>query len=273
MSEDKIKAEEAEEGAPAWVVTFGDLMSLLLCFFVLLLSFSEMDAQKYKEVAGALAKAFGLQRETKAFDSPKGMKIIARDFDRDLVPTKKASEVVATQKTKSLGEELKKEVETRFRGMQDMIEVVVQDNAVTVRLMGETAFNSAEARIRQPMIPLLEKIGTGLNDTKGDITIAGHTDDRPIRGGKYRSNLRLSIARATSVAEFFLLHTSIDPKRISTMGFGEYRPLVPNDTAKGRAKNRRVEIVLRNAPATKQAEQDDTILVPKISPDSLTPTH
>ena len=78
MSEEIIQKQELEEeGAPAWVVTFGDLMSLLLCFFVLLLSFSEMDKAKYKEVMGSLAKAFGVQRKIKAFQTPKGVKMIA----------------------------------------------------------------------------------------------------------------------------------------------------------------------------------------------------
>ena len=76
-----------DPGAPKWVVTFGDLMSLLLCFFVLLLSFSEMDRQKYKQVAGSLEKAFGVQRKAKVMDIPKGMKMIAKDFDQEIIIT------------------------------------------------------------------------------------------------------------------------------------------------------------------------------------------
>ena len=80
---DEVQAviEEAEEGAPAWVVTFGDLMSLLLCFFVLLLSFSEMDNNKYRVVSGSLKNAFGIQRKKPVFESPRGQKMIAREFD------------------------------------------------------------------------------------------------------------------------------------------------------------------------------------------------
>ena len=83
-----------------------------------------------------------------------------------------------------------------------------------------------------------------LEDTKGEIVITGHTDDVPLHGGPYRTNMGLSAARATAIAEFFLTHTDIAPKRISTMGCGEHRPLMPNLTAEARRQNRRVEIIL-----------------------------
>ena len=77
--------EEIEEGAPMWVVTFGDLMSLLMCFFVLLLSFSEMDRNKYRVVSGAMKNAFGIQRKKPVFESPRGQKMIAKEFDQAIV--------------------------------------------------------------------------------------------------------------------------------------------------------------------------------------------
>ena len=100
---DDIQNPLLEEGAPAWVVTFGDLMSLLLCFFVLLLSFSEMDKAKYKEVSGSLAKAFGVQRKIKAFQAPKGIKMISRDFDQELIPARPLEEFIAMQQREKIG--------------------------------------------------------------------------------------------------------------------------------------------------------------------------
>ena len=236
-----------EEGAPAWVVTFGDLMSLLLCFFVLLLSFSEMDKAKYKEVSGSLAKAFGVQHKVRAFQVPKGVKMIAKDFDQELIPTKPREEFVNVQKR--VGVQLKKEIETQFHNMRELIQVEVGEKEVVIRLMGETAFDSGKADIKEQMVPLLLKIGSGLSETKGDIIIAGHTDNVPLTGGPYGSNLKLSIARAASVAEFLLDKSALPPSRVSTMGFGKYRPMETNDTAEGRKRNRRVEIIVR-APET-----------------------
>jgi chemotaxis protein MotB len=238
----------AEEGAPAWVVTFGDLMSLLLCFFVLLLSFSELDKAKYKEVAGSLAKAFGVQRKVKAFQAPKGIKMIAKDFDQELVPSKIQEEFVAMQERLEVGRQLKEEIENRFRDLKDLIQVEVGERQVAIRLMGETAFDSGRADIKVQMMPLLVKIGSVLQGTRGDIVIAGHTDNVPVIGGPYGSNLKLSIARAATVAEYLLAKSAIRPERVATMGFGKYRPLDSNASSEGRKRNRRVEIILQ-APA------------------------
>ena len=236
MSEEPVQNNSnEEEGAPAWVVTFGDLMSLLLCFFVLLLSFSEMDRKKYKIVSGSLANAFGIQRDTPVFDSPKAQKIIGKEFDQAIIINKIQEKLVKP---------IVVEIETNFQEMKDLIEVDVSENQVAIRLMGETTFDLGKAEIRPQMLPLLVKIGALLKGTRGEIIIAGHTDNLPLRGGPYKSNLGLSMARAASVADFLLKKASIEPEKISTMGFGEHRPLATNDTTQGREKNRRVEIIL-----------------------------
>lgn len=224
-----------QTGAPDWIVTFGDLMSLLLCFFVLLLSFSEMDRKKYKIVSGSLKNAFGIQRERPVFDSPKAEKIIAREFDQSII-TNQVQEVFVKP--------IVEEINTRFKEMKGLIQVDATENQVAIRLMGETTFDLGKAEIRPQMIPLLARIGKLLSQIRGDIIIAGHTDTLPLRGGPFKSNLGLSMARAATVADFLLKQSSVDPERLSTMGFGEHRPLASNDTPKGREKNRRVEIIV-----------------------------
>jgi chemotaxis protein MotB len=228
------------EGAPEWVVTFGDMMSLLLCFFILLLSFSELDRQKYKQVAGSMEKAFGVQRKVKVMEMPKGMKIIAKDFDQEAIPTRIKED---------LGREIDEMLDSELRDLKDQIALEDGDEGIVIRLMGESTFDSGKAEIRPQMMPLLQKIAAGLASAPGDIVIAGHTDNVPIRSGPFGNNLRLSIARAAAVAEYIMEHSHTDPKRVSTMGFGEYRPIETNATAEGRQKNRRVEIILGKIPA------------------------
>ena len=245
--EQKVKNLQASLDAapPEWVVTFGDMMSLLLCFFVLLLSFSNTDKQKYKEVAGSLAKAFGIQRQIKAFESPNGENLIAKNFDMQFLATK-TRELLGKEtkkEKKAFEKKIKKEIETRFKNIRNKIAVIVGKNNVTIRLMGGATFDSGKATLNPKMIPLLKQIGSALKGGKGEIIICGHTDNRPVRG-KYSSNLRLSIARAATVAEFLINRTHIKPSRISTMGFGQFRPIASNDTPEGRRKNRRVEITL-----------------------------
>lgn len=226
--------EEVEEGAPLWVVTFGDLMSLLMCFFVLLLSFSEMDRNKYRIVSGSMKNAFGIQYKKPVFDSPKGQKMISKEFDQAIVLVK-VQDVINP---------IERELENEFQEFKKSIEIHANENEVTIRMMGEATFDTGQAKLRKEFLPLLRKIGEVLGKTKGEIIIAGHTDNVPLIGGQFRSNLGLSMARAGSVAEYLLESTSIDPKKISTMGFGEYRPLDSNDTSQGRKKNRRVEIIV-----------------------------
>lgn len=246
--EQKIKDLEVQvqEGAPAWVVTFGDLMSLLLCFFVLLLSFSETDKAIYKDVAGSMAEAFGVQRKLKVMNVPKGITMIARDFNQPIIETREKEDI---------GKEVIKEIESRFQDMKDLLQVDISKDGMTIRLMGESTFDSGKAEIRARMIPLLEKIGSVLKKTNDNIIISGHTDNVPVKGSRLRSNLELSMARAASVAQFLIHHSSIDPRRISTMGFGEYRPIESNDTSRGREKNRRVEIILGTLPFAKQPKK------------------
>ena len=331
MSEEEVNIT-IKIGAPMWVVTFGDLMSLLLCFFVLLLSFSEMDKAKYKEVAGSLEKAFGVSYETKAMGIPQGITFVAKDFDQPLVPTfakdqyiKMGQEESEGEKgkdsgkdltqalfqkddkfsinqmkeySKAVGQQLKEKIEEgleemeeemRAKGgltqemedemgekggltqemedMKDLIGVEVGENEVTIRMMGETAFDSGKAEIRDEMRPLLKKIAVVLNEQKGEITVVGHTDNVPIVGGIHKTNLGLSMARAASVADYLLNKCKMSPERISTMGFGEYRPIETNASSKGRQRNRRVEIKLKSTPEDIE-DVEDYIKKPKIFPNA-----
>ena len=224
-----------EEGAPGWVVTFGDLMSLLLCFFVLMLSFSEMDRKKYRIVSGSLKNAFGIQRKVPVFESPKGQKMISREFDQAVVLNKFEEQIASA---------ILKELQSNLAFDEDLVDIEVKEDQVTIRLMGETAFDTGKADIKPEFKSLLIKLGAILRKTRGDIVIVGHTDNVPLIGGRFQSNLGLSIARSGNVAEFLLGNTGVEPERVSTMGFGEYRPIASNATPKGRQQNRRVEIIL-----------------------------
>lgn len=239
MSDDYHKCPDP--GAPRWMTTFGDLMSLLLCFFVLLLSFSEMDRQKYKQVAGSMEKAFGMQRKNNVSESPRhGLKIIAKDFDQ---------QAIATRIKEFIGKELEENFDELYGSIANDIEIEAEKDQITIRLMGESTFDSGKAEIRSELAPMILRIGQILaKEARGDIIISGHTDNVPVRGGPFQSNLKLSIARAATVAQFLLDHTAIDPTHVSTMGFGEYRPIADNRTDAGRRKNRRVEIIVGTMP-------------------------
>ena len=132
----------------------------------------------------------------------------------------------------------------KYKDIEDHVEIEMTEKLVKISLMGQTTFDTGKADIRPRFRPLLREIGSLLQKTNADIIIAGHTDNVPLKGGRFKSNLGLSSARAGSVAEYLLKHSIIKPQRVSTMGFGEYRPLAPNGTSAGRQKNRRVEIII-----------------------------
>lgn len=250
----QVAADEPEEGAPEWMVTFGDLMSLLLTFFVLLLSFSQMDAAKFKELSGSLEKAFGVQRKIPEYQPPKGMKMVARDFDQAFVEQAKIADGdVESMQLEEITEELRRLLATLTE--QGLVELEPHDNYLVLRLLGQTTFESGQADIRPDMVPILRGIGEIAGRSGRDVFVAGHTDNIPIRSGRFRSNLELSAARAAAVVSFFLEEKLVTSDKVATMGYGEYRPVVPNDSAENRQKNRRVELILVSKQAA-AAEQD-----------------
>ncbi|WP_022852433.1 flagellar motor protein MotB [Thermodesulfatator atlanticus] len=216
-------------GAPKWMTTFADLMSLLMCFFVLLLSFSEMDPAKFKEVAGSLRDAFGVQREEIVFQLPKGISVVTTEFPPKFTVDDLLERIRATVKLEMIKGEI------QIESLKDR---------VVLRFKDEVMFPKGSAELTPRAKQILLKVGEILELFDGEIIVAGHTDDTPIVRGKYRSNWELSAARAVSVVEFLLKHKFVLPRQVAAVGYGPSRPLYPNDTEKHRAANRRVEIIL-----------------------------
>ncbi len=247
---------ECPAGAPKWMVTFGDLMSLLLCFFVLLLSFSSMDPAMFKEVSGSLKQAFGVQREDIVYDMPMGVDIVSRDFnpifDVDVILEKIKSTI-------------------KLELIKGDIEIEALSDRIILRMNDELTFDPGSARLKPEAKPLLAKLRTVIEKVPGEILVAGHTDNTPIKNGLYSSNWSLSAARAAAVVEFLLKQGTIAPSRIAAVGYGSSRPRVPNDTPEHRRENRRVELIfmqprnqdgLEVTPITPKGQRDQEILPP-----------
>lgn len=256
-------AKKCPKGSPAWVMTFADLMSLLMCFFVLLLSFSEMDVQKYKQVAGSMKMAFGVQRTVKVKDPPKGTSIIAREFspgkpkstiikvlqqqttddtkdnldfsEADLKEKQKSEQ---SEQAKMIVEALKQEIK------KGLLEVEVKDGKTIIRIQEKASFGSGSTDINDAFGPIIQKVSDTLRGTSGRIIVSGHTDNIPIHTVRFRSNWELSSGRAVSMVEKLLGFNTFDESRFLIEGHADSAPLETNDTPEGRAKNRRVEIAI-----------------------------
>ncbi|OOV87246.1 MotB family protein [Oceanospirillum linum] len=260
MSDD-VEECDCPPPAAAWVMTFADLMSLLMCFFVLLLSFSEMDVTKFKRLAGELSKAYGIQRQIQANDIPMGTSAVLENYTPGKpepnpleIIQQKTTELESNLRTESV-ETIKEEQQTQAdaeaiaRILKEEIEegkiqVESRKRNIIIRVEEKGSFSPGSAVLSEQFELVMDKIRQALAATPGKITIEGHTDDIPINTDRFRSNWDLSSARASSVAFELELDGLVESSRMKVIGFADTKPLVANDNRESRAKNRRVEIVV-----------------------------
>lgn len=271
----KRKEEAPAPGSPAWMATFGDLMNLLLCFFVLLFSMSTLDEKKWQEVAASFSQTFsifdggatsigdgilisnGVSQLNELSEYINSTGKTAEDNDADDYDDKNTLESALEQMQAAQlqqSEEMAELVEEMIAEsrMSDVIDVEFNAQYVQLTLKGALLFDSGSAAVRQDAIPVLDKVGAILSRYSGNIIeIEGHTDNVPVTGGKYADNSELSCARALSVFNYFLDTTNLEPSMIKYAGRGEYAPVADNSTEEGRARNRRVEIRIYNDLSTR----------------------
>ncbi len=261
-AEEDLPEEEPEEGLPEWLATFADLMSLLMCFFVLLLSFSEMDILKYKQVAGSMSDAFGVQRDIEADEIPKGTSIIAQEFSPGK-PMETVMNVIKQQTSEdtrtyvkvvqdlvvvqdisaeidALLEQARTELSTEIE--QQVLEVLPYNNGVMLRIQEHNSFASGSAFVNKEFEEILDKIIGLLNKVSGPIIVAGHSDSVPISTRVFPSNWVLSSARAASVVHYMVTQDLKDTQRLEIRGHADTLPVVVDDENASQARNRRIEI-------------------------------
>ncbi len=240
----RARKAEGGAGAPAWMATFADLMSLLLTFFILLLSFAEMDIVKFKDALGSINEAMG--GTAGGFGQFDGSKAVV-SFDTTPSPSAPPPTPTVTaavkQNNTAISDELEQLVE-EFQ-LEDDVEVKSTKRGVVMRVRGRMFFSPGTADLKPGSQPLLEKISSLLKRFPKKIAIEGHTDNIPIGGGRYSNNWELSTARAYSALKYLQEYEEVDVRKIHIAGFGDTHPLTTNDTPDGRAKNRRVEFVFQ----------------------------
>ncbi len=303
------------KGLPAWLATFADLMSLLMCFFVLLLSFATIDAVKFKKMAESMKDAFGVQREIPAAEIVMGVSVIKREFSPTIAEESIVEQVkqqtTETQKEhlemkdpKSTGEQddkggmtpeqlekerLELEKEQLEQQLQQQLEAEAQQQVeelraaldqeidagqvtveregtkVIIRIQEKGSFKSGSASLDPEFFEVMDKITAVLQDKSGKIIVAGHSDNIPIRTGRFRSNWELSSARAVTVLHAMLRNPNIDEERVLVEGHADTQPLVDNDSAESRAKNRRVELIVIKGEA-QDLESTESVIDTEIPP-------
>ncbi len=227
----KEKEEVEEPSAPFWMTTFSDMTTLLLVFFILILSYSTIELEKFKGAMSSMKGALGVLPDN-------GSAVPSR--------TLHLREKISTQNT-GLSEVVKEFQDVvKNSKMQDKISVEITSSGIHIRLGNSVLYDVGKAKIKPQAMPILNEIAKMIKDTHNEVYVEGHTDNIPIHTKKYPSNWELSTARAMSVVHYFYDVEKIPARRLAAVGHGEFRPLVPNDTPQHRAKNRRVEIFIKS---------------------------
>ncbi|KYO64579.1 Motility protein B [Thermovenabulum gondwanense] len=228
------RSEENDKGpgSPLWMTTYGDLITQILIFFVLLYSLSSIDTKKFDLAMTSLQGSLGILQGGKTYYK---QEFIESGTGQNYVAEREKTEL------EKIGTEIEKIIESNnLRG----IKVDLDERGLTIRFLEGALFDSGKAVIKDNSKEILDKIAPILKDSNHHIRVEGHTDNVPIHTREFPSNWELSTARAVNVVRYFIEVHGINPKKISAAGYGEYRPVVPNDTDKNRALNRRVDIII-----------------------------
>jgi chemotaxis protein MotB len=219
-----------EYGSPAWVITFSDMVTLMLCFFVLLLSFASTDTDSFRSAAGSVRQAFGAVRPAPAVPPTHA------SADAALPMTAAPSDAKAPATLERVRAYLNE------RGLSDAVEVIESPRGLVLRAKDRVLFATAEADLNPEGLAVLDTVKALALGFDGRLAIEGHSDDRPMQSARFPSNWELSSARAGAVLRY-LLERGLDPNLAYVAGYAHTRPIADNADAEGRAQNRRVEFV------------------------------
>ncbi|OMP67437.1 flagellar motor protein MotS [Domibacillus epiphyticus] len=216
-----------KSSAPKWMVTFSDLVTLILVFFILMFSMSQVDKVKFQSIAESF-------RDEESFNE--NPSIVPGDYPNEEI------EPGGEESLDKLYEDVK--VYLKKNGLEETANVIRDERGVVLVLEEQLLFGSGDASLMPESYSFLAEIGNLFADMPNMIKVEGHTDNVPIQSVVYPSNWELSTARASSVIRYFIDEFTLSPDRFSAVGYADTRPLVPNTTEKNMQKNRRVEIII-----------------------------
>ncbi|MCW8931357.1 MAG: OmpA family protein [Gammaproteobacteria bacterium] len=240
-TDNTIDEIEEEGGAPAWMVTFADLMTLLLVFFVLLFSISSIEKEQFKSVLSSIQIALNQ-------NTPVASQIVIQQapspIDSQVDPVIPQPDINKSEESDK--DDLLNDIESLIQEQRlgEFVYVYTEGDRIIIRIKGTILFPSGDVELFEDAVPIFDDIYSLFKkyaDYK--IDIKGYTDNTPIATSRFPSNWELSAVRATTVLRFFI-DQGITPSRMSATGYSDLYPISSNDTEEGRAQNRRVEFVL-----------------------------
>ncbi len=254
-------------GQASWLNTFADLMNLLLCFFVMLFAFSDINVDKFEKLSKSMANSIGISKDKTAMnevinpgmsqidgldkyysDLEDGSKDTNTNGEVDINKALAEIDKKMTAATSKMYDEVSNLADQYHLSDDLKLDIAPDHKYVQMTLEGTILYDSGKAEIKKESLPILANIGEILKKFKGyNIEITGHTDNVPTSdSSKFKNNNWLSSARALNAAEYLINECGINSAKLKYSGRGEYDPISSNDTEKGRAMNRRIEFKIYN---------------------------
>jgi chemotaxis protein MotB len=242
-------ARKIKKGLPPWMGTFADMCTLLLTFFVLLLTFANMDVKKFQDMLGSVKNAFGVQLQDvgkfqpvlpEVKPQPTRTRMIQPTMPEPAIQDARdaAEAAAAADRVKDM---------VNAVGLGNAVEIKSGPRGVRMRVKGQLLFEPGAADVRESARKLLDNVAKVMNKFNFYLTVEGHSDNQPIRTTRFPSNWELSAARASSVLRT-LVGMGVPPRRVSAVGYASNYPIASNSNEEGRNKNRRVEFVFTKKP-------------------------
>lgn len=235
------RKDDGGGGAPGWLTTFSDLMSLLLTFFILLYSMSTIDVEKFKNITQSLQAVLSGVGSISIIDGGSSSSNISID---DLLDTYNddIEGLIVPDKVREMYDKVNEYVS--HMNLDAKVTVTANKRGVFVDIKEAILFEPGKAELKNSGILVLNELEGLINNFDNELVIEGHTDNIPMKSNLYPSNWELSTARAVTVVRYLSEIENVKPNRLSAVGYGEYRPISPNDTTENRSGNRRVNILI-----------------------------
>lgn len=231
------KIQPSEGGGEEWLATYADTITLILTFFVLLYSFSSIDAVKFQRISSSLQSVLS----GKSADS-----ILEFNMSGEVPIVGAPIDMGPKQTGSTESEEMYKKIKGFIdsNNLKDTVQIKTDSRGVIMELKDNILFDIGKAEIKEPSKAILDKINSLIATLPNEVIVEGHTDNVPIHTEKYPSNWELSTQRAVNVLKYFVQVKGQNPQRFQAAGYGEYRPIAPNDNYVNQSKNRRVNILI-----------------------------
>ncbi|MEW6624292.1 MAG: OmpA family protein [Bacillota bacterium] len=245
MSRNMRKKQSREEGAPLWMVTYSDLVTLVLVFFILLYSFSIIDIIKFQRFIASFQGAGILSMGPQPLESPpepESQDITSTEGGFQDAKQMDFSDIIEENPLVEVYHMVLDYIEEH--NLANVVDVRFEVRGIALEIKDKILFDSAKAKLTPNAKEVLAHLEPLLRDLPYMISVEGHTDNRPINNKEFPSNWELSTARALNVVRYFIEELGLEPQRFAVVGLGEYHPVVPNDSPENWQLNRRVVIVV-----------------------------